>query len=251
MKKLFLLCLMLLLPSLAHAVSATYVAGCVNEIGGAGATVTCNYTTSQASGSLLVIALKKDNTASDPLTFTASVTGATGTCNQVGTLSTQGILYSTAYAACLLTGAGTPVISVTWIGSTSDTFLSIVSGSYTATSGFTSSTADVFTASVNATSTSCITGTSAATVNANELVVFTCDNWNTAQTYGTTPTGYSANRTASSRNTTGWFDKSVTATGTQSGTATILSDVSVGAVMSFQLNSGGGAAATRGKAVIF
>jgi hypothetical protein len=104
---------------------------------------------------------------------------------------------------------------------------------------------------VNATSTTCTSGTSSTTVNPNELVVFLCENWNSAQTYGVAPSGYSANRTASSRNTTGWWDKSITATGVQATSTTIVSDVSVGTILTFQLNAGGAAAAPRGKAVIF
>jgi hypothetical protein len=247
MRKLLLI-LPLLLTPFAHAASATYVTGCVNNISGA-MSITCTYSTSQSVGTLLVIAAKKDNTGGDTLTFAASVTGATATCTSSGNVKTQGILFSTTWAACLVTGAGTPVITGTWTGATSDSFLSMESGAYTATAGFASASTDVLAPSINATSTTCASG-SGTTVYPNELVVFVCENWNAAQTYGVAPTGYSANRTTSSRNTTGWWDKSITSTGAQSTSTTIVSDVSIGTILTFQMNAGS-TAAPRGKAVIF
>jgi hypothetical protein len=250
MRKLITLFLMLLVAPLAHAVSATYVTGCVNQIASSGQSVTCTYATSQAVGTLLVISSKHDNTAGDALTFAATVAGATASCTSSGNVQTQTGLFTSTWAACLVTGAGTPVITGTWAGATTDGFISIESGSYTATSGFVSATVDKIAPSVNATSTTCSSGTTGVTTNPNELVVFTCDNWNAAQTYGVAPSGFSANRSASSRNTTGWWDKSITATGTQSASTTIVSDVSIGTVLTFQLNSGA-SASTRGKAVMF
>jgi hypothetical protein len=249
MRKLILI-LPLLFTPFAHAVTATYVTGCTNNTSSTGQTLTCTYATSQPVGTLLVIAAKHSNTTNDTLSFAVSVTGATATCTSTGNVQTQGIVYSTTWAACLVTGAGTPVISGTWTGASADNFLSIESGAYTATAGFTSATVDKIAPSVNATSTTCNSGTTATTVNPNELVVFVCDNWNASQTYAVAPTGYSANRTLSSRNTTGWWDKSVTSTGTQSASTTIVSDVSIGTVLTFQMNSGS-TAAPRGKAVIF
>lgn len=250
MRKLIVLMPLLFLTPLAHAVSATYVNGCVNNISGSGQTITCTYTASQAVGSLLVVAVKHDNTAADTPTFAATVSGATASCTSTGNVQTQAGLFSTTWAACLVTSAGTPVITGTWTGATTDAFLSIESGSYTATAGFTSATTDQIAPSVNATSTTCASGTSGTTVNPNKLVVFVCENWNAGQTYGVAPSGYSANRTASSRNTTGWWDKSITSTGTQSTSTTIVSDVSIGTILTFQLNAGS-SVSVRGKAVIF
>lgn len=248
MRKILLLLTSLLLTPFACAVSATYATGCVNNIASSGQSITCTYTASQPVGTLLVIASKHDNPGGT-LTFTAAVTGATASCTSTGNVQTQTGLFSTTWAACLVTVAGTPVITGVWAGASTDLFLGIESGSYTATAGFTSATTDQIAPSVNATSTTCSSGTSGTTVNANELVVFLCENWNTAQTYLVAPSGYSSNRTVSSRNTTGWWDKSITSTGTQSTSTTILSDISIGTILTFQLNPG--AAAPRGKAVMF
>jgi hypothetical protein len=241
MKKIRLLLLLpLFTPLLVRAQTATYVSGCTANETNAGMSISCLYPSSQASGSLLVINSKKDNTVPDPITslsVTATLSGVTGTCAQVGNVTNSSNVYTTAFAACLTSSAGTPTVTLTWNGATTDAFVDLASGSYTATNGFPSYTIDRFVSQSNTAGSTADSGTTATTTSANELVVFVSDNWNTAQTYPTAPTSYSSNRTLSSRNTTGWFDKSVSTIGTQSGSVAINNDVSVAAVLTFPLTS--------------
>ena len=77
-----------------------------------------------------------------------------------------------------------------------------------------------------------LTGTTAATSNPNDLIVAVCDNYNVQESWDTLP-GFTS-RPASSTSTTGWYDTTVTSTGTQTANIPLSSsDVGAGMIAAF------------------
>jgi hypothetical protein len=134
--------------------------------------------------------------------------------------------------ACIVTtpGAASPV--VTWFGSDA-AFTDIKVGTYHTTTSWAPNFVDkVATNVATESSTRCSTGTIAATTNADDLIVATCDNFNAAQTWE--PLDGFTLRANSSRNTTGWYDTRVSSNGTQTATIPLSSsDLGVGMIAAF------------------
>jgi hypothetical protein len=151
---------------------------------------------------------------------------------------------------CIITtgGANTPV--ATWTLTTAS-FTDVMAAVYHTTGTWNSTFIDQSAISLNNTSTTtCPTGTTAATTNAHDLLVAICLNFNVGETWGAL-SGYT-NRAGSSRNTSAWYDSTTSTTGTQSTTIPLSStDFSLGMIAAFASSGGGGGSAPRSKAVIF
>jgi hypothetical protein len=121
---------------------------------------------------------------------------------------------------------------ITWFGA-DGAFTDIKVGTYHARTSWAPNFVDrVATNVATESSTRCPTGTIAATANVDDLVVATCDNFNAAQTWG--PLNGFTSRTGSSRNTAGWYDATVSSTGTQTATIPLsFSDLGVGMIAAF------------------
>jgi hypothetical protein len=245
MRRLFLL-LLVSLPSFA---SIGYVHGCVNSA--SAASVTCAITGGITSGNLLVVMSKTQVISSTNPVATISVSSSSGvSCTwsvvQSPQVNSNGA-YNTAEYYCVAPSTGAETVQVSWTGTgaPSSPFTDIAIAEYNSTTGWQSPALDVeaSTVTINGGSVSCSTGTTAATTNANDLVVATCGNWNAAQTYSGA-TGYTQ-RAGSERNTTAWFDKTVTSTGTQTAAITqSAQDGSIGIIAAFMTASGGGGGTT-------
>lgn len=248
-----LLTISLLLAPFAGAQTITYTgANCTGNASSAAASCTLN--ASGAVGDLLVIVSKSSsatNSVTAALTFSATSSCSSPTQVVAPTWqSNGGAHFSATMFACVITTAGANVPVVTWTG-VDGTFTDIAVATYHTTTSWKSTFTDQTATNIAATSTaSCPTGTTSTTNNATDLVLALCTNFNAGQTWGTL-SGYT-NRANSSRNTTGWYDTSVTVTGAQSATVPLsASDYGLGMIVAFASNSGGAASLGRGQAVIF
>ena len=210
----------------------TYVQGCVGNASGASAT--CAMPGNVTAGNLLVVTSKTDGVSVTAFTATSSA-GVTCTWTSAGVAQHTVSNFAGGMAYCVVPSTGAQTVQVTATGG-SGSFTDIAVAEYSSSSGWAASPLDVFTSSVNtASSTSCPSGTTSATTNANDLVFGACMTWNAGQTWGAV-SGFT-NRAASSRNTTGAYDKTVTSTGTQSFTGVLsASDISIGFVAAFKAN---------------
>ena len=140
--------------------------------------------------------------------------------------------FVTTMFACVVTTPGSASPVVTWFGSDA-AFTDIKVATYHTTTSWAPNFVDkVATNVATESSTRCPTGTIAATTNAGDLIVATCDNFNAAQTWE--PLNGFALRTNSSRNTTGWYDTTVSSTATQTATIPLSStDLGVGMIAAF------------------
>jgi hypothetical protein len=205
------------------------------------ATANCTAAAASAFGELMIVISKTasvSSSATAALTFTgtAPCTSKIQAITPASTFQSNGSgHFVVSVYACLVNTATTIHPVITWTGG-SGSFTDISLLTYSANFTWNSATADKTVVSLNNTaSTSCATGTTAATVGSNDLVLAFCENFNAGQTWGTT-TGYT-NRTANERNTLGWYDKVVTTTGTQSATIPLsASDVSVGMIVAYKSN---------------
>lgn len=209
----------------------TRVQACVNSA--VSATVNCVMGSNIASGNLLVVTSKTGSATVATPVITSSA-GVACTWNTVATSTNVLAAFTGTLGYCNIPSGGAETVTLTWSGPVG-TFTDIAVAEYHTTNTWVSPALDVSANLVNSTpSTTCSSGTSGATSNANDLVVGLCECFNSAQTWGAA-TGYT-NYAAASRNTTGWYDKVVTSTGTQSFSTTIISDISWGIVAAFKSN---------------
>lgn len=204
-------------------------------------TATCTLAASAAVGDLLIIKSKSSGTASG--TNTIAITyGGTAACTAAQVIApTQqtngGASFVVAESGCIVTAAGAAAPIVTWVGTfIGGTFVDIEAFTVHTTNTWKTTFVDqVATNVVATTSTSCPTGTTAATTTATDFIFATCDVFNAAQTWGTLAgfTQYAA----ASRNTAGAYYKSVSSTGTQTATVPLsATDFGVGMIAAFASN---------------
>lgn len=212
-----------------------------SNVGSASATstgITIPGTTfSGTSGSLVLLTSQAGTTAASA-TVVFTLSGATCSASSLTTAGTYVTgVFQRAIGWCLLSNSATVTPSVTWTG-TGVTFTALTETMFTSTSGFNASPLDqsINTAFSATAGTSCASGNTSATTNANDLVVGVAFNFNTSQTYPTPgSTGYTA-ITASSRDSIAVQYKNVSATGVQSFTIAISSDVWACSVYAFKMN---------------
>lgn len=211
--------------------TSTYIQGCVEDA--SAATTNCTTGSDVTAGNLLVVASK---TGSQGLPVSYTITGAGCTWSQLTIIAdATGEDMATNIGYCIVPTTTTGTITVTWAGGGLDsTFTDIAVAEYSGSAGWNATPLDQSVETATATSTSCPSGTTSATTNADDLVVGVAFNFNQAQTYGAVA-GYTF-RSASSRNTTGYYDKDVSSTGTQSITVPIASDICNGMLAAFKLN---------------
>ena len=153
------------------------------------ATASCALAASGAVGDLLVLASKSStvvNTATAAVSFsgTASCSSPTQVIAPQWQPNGSGH-FSAVLFACIITTAGATTPAVTWTGG-DGSFTDIVAGTYHTTASWKSTFVDKSASNIVVTaSTGCPTGTTAATTNANDLIVATCNNFNVAETWGT------------------------------------------------------------------
>jgi len=202
-------------------------------------TASCTLVAPASAGDLEVITSKSSsNTASVTAVLTFSDTVSCSTPKQVispGAATWQtngGGHFIITMFACIVSSAGAASPVVTWFG-TDATFTDIKVATYhTATSWASHLVDKVATNKETTSSTSCSTGTTAATANPNDLIVAVCDNYNVQESWDTL-SGFTS-RPASSTSTSGWYDTTVSSTGTQ--TANIpfsSSDAGAGMIVAF------------------
>jgi hypothetical protein len=249
MKKVLLL-MVLLSARLAHA---TYVQGVVNSASAAAVTAPAITVT---SGDVIVVASKSQASATGS-TVVVSSTGVTctwqfATDTQAPNNPSWDTTFSSTVAYCLVASGGSMTITATWTITAGGGFTDIGVAEESPGTGFVFSGPflqdQISSFNPGGAVTTCTSGTTAATTNANDLLIGVCVNFNTAQTYGAA-TGFTL-RSASSRNTLGFYDATVSATGAQTFTTTVASDVSQGWVLALKLTPTGGVA-TRGKGMIY
>jgi hypothetical protein len=214
-----------------------YVQGCVNS-SGTGA-VTCAMGSSIKTGDLLVVTTKGDF----PTLSVTTSAGVSCTWNQIFgqtlfTIASDGSAANVAQYYCNVPSTGAETVIASWSGAGSSygaNFADIEVTEYSNASGFVLGGLDRTSSAVinDPGGSTCSTGTTGTLTQANELVIATCNTWNSAQTWGAVA-GYT-NRATSSRNTSGWYDKSVSSTSGVSWSKTITSDDSVGFIATFKL----------------
>lgn len=202
------------------------------------ATANCTLGASGAVGDLLIVRSKTASTLSAFVTFTFSVTASCATLTPIVAETFQtngGGQFTVAEVGCIITtgGANTPI--ATWAGGTAS-FTDIEAFTVHTTNTWKTSFVDQAASNIGATtSTSCTTGTTSATTNANDFILATCDVFNAGQTWGTLAgfTQYAA----ASRNTAGIYYQSVTSTGTQTATVPLsATDFGVGMIAALASN---------------
>jgi hypothetical protein len=205
-------------------------------------TASCTLAAAAAVGDLEVITSKSASTTPSVtavLTFSGTASCPKGTqviAPGAATWQSNGAgHFVTTMFACIVTTAGAASPVVTWFG-TDGTFTDIKVATYHPVTSWASEFVDKAATHVAATSSkSCPMGTTAATANAKDLIVAVCDNFNVAETWGAL-TGFT-NRSASSTNTTGWYDTTVSSTGAQTATIPLSSDDhGVGMIAAFAAN---------------
>lgn len=208
---------------------------------GTGVANTATCTLTPAVGDLLIIKSKSAGTASG--TNTIAVTyGGTAACTATQVIApvqqtNGGASFVVAESGCIVTAAGAAAPIVTWVGTfIGGTFVDIEAFTVHTTNTWKATFVDQVATNVGATtSTSCPTGTTAATTTATDFIFATCDVFNAAQTWGTLAgfTQYAA----ASRNTAGAYYKSVSSTGTQTTTVPLsATDFGIGMVAAFASN---------------
>lgn len=214
------------------APTITYVTANCPTCVGTGSTTASATPTTLVIGDLMVVTSK---TQSTPSTSTVAFTSSACTFTPVFATAIWHTTnsFSTRIAYCVVATGGSNAVTATWTGG-DGTFTDIAIGVYHTTNSW--STLDQSASAIQGTTGStCPTGTTAATTNANDVVIGISQNFDNAQTWGALA-GYT-NRVNSSRNTVGWYDKFVTSTGTQ--TATIPLSVGnncIGMIVAFKSN---------------
>ena len=229
----------LLLASGGGGATISYAgAACVGNASAASGS--CTMGASGAIGDLLIVISKTSATSSTPtaaMTFsgTASCVSPTQVIAPIWQSNGTGGHFIAAMFGCIITTAGARSPVVTWVGA-DGTFTDIAVATYHTSTSWKSTFVDRTATNIAATSsTSCPTGTTAATTNAADLIVAVCMNFNVAETWGSLA-GFT-NRASSSRNTSGWYDKSVSATGTQTATVPLsAADFGLGMIAAFASN---------------
>ncbi len=225
------------LGTTASGPTISSVQGCVNSASSS-LTATCAMGSSITSGNLLVVTSKTENTTG---TGTISVTSSSGvSCTWVQAVGSipvsSGSGFNTAMYTCNIPSTGAETIQVTWSGTTGPNFTDIAVTEYQTSTSWKATVLDQSQFAYGSTSTtSCATGTTSATTNANDLIIAISQNFNSAETWGSLA-GWT-NRAASSRNTTGWYDQVVTSTGAQSATIPFsAADTCTGMIAAFASN---------------
>jgi hypothetical protein len=227
-------------PSSSGAI-ATFAAGAV---GSAASTAATAPGVTVSSGQLVVVVSKSQSSA---LGGTVVISSTGVTCPGSWIFPTNVVTapinptwistFSTAVAYCVMTSGGTLTATATWSGLTASGFTDIDVAVFTPGGGktFTGTILDQvsFNGNTGAAGTTCASGTTATTTNSTDLVVGVCHNFNTAQTY-TAASGYTLLPTAS-RNTTSLQFLLTAATGTQTFSTTVVSDIVQGWVVAVKL----------------
>jgi hypothetical protein len=221
----------------------SYVRGCVNSSTSPATSVTCAIAGGVTAGNLLVVSAKVENHSG---TATPTVTTSSGVSLNlvpvVWPFDIGALTFNSTIWAAVIPSTGAETISVSWAGTTSAGFNDVTTGEYhtTAYGGWIAPRPDrsLLQRNDGGAASSCPTGTTLATNNSYDLVVAVSENFNVGETWGSL-SGFT-NEAASSRNTVGWYDKSVTATGTQTASIPFSgADTCVGMIAGFE--SAGGA----------
>jgi hypothetical protein len=142
--------------------------------------------------------------------------------------------FITSASGCIITATGTNTPVATWTG-TDGSFTDIEAFTISTTSTWKSTFLDTVLAAKATTSTTACPATAITTTNANDFVVAVCQVFNAGQTWGTL-SGYT-NAATASRNTTGIYYKSVSATGSQTATVPLsAADYGLSFIISFASN---------------
>lgn len=202
----------------------------------------CSNTAAPQVGDLLFLVSYADGSTLSGVSTAPGFTSTTlcsGGWTQIGSYQLQSNgtgKFVTASFYCVVTTANTTSVQAVWTGA-GTTFGGISLSDYTSTTGFAGSPVDgtpgVAVASTS--TTGCPTGT-VTTSNSADLLIATCTNFNTGQTWGLLP-GWT-NEGASSRNTLGIYDSLQTSSGAQSTTVPLsVADYGVGQIFAFKLNT--------------
>lgn len=249
MLKTFLLSLLLFLsqiripgPGGFETVSAggptvTYIGGCVNSA--AALTVNCTASPNSTAGNILVAVSKTQNSSGTAVPTFVSNSGPI--CNWVQAVPPTPIGTGNGYNAtvytCILPTSAAENVKITWTGQSGGTFTDISVSEWHSTATWNSTLLDRAMFTQHATSTtSCGSGTTPTTQNANDLLVGICENFNNAETWGTL-SGWT-NRATSSRNTTGIYSQTATTKATQAVTIPLsAADMSGGFLIALQASN--------------
>jgi hypothetical protein len=212
----------------------TYVQGGTPATG-ATTTVACSTAGSVTSGDLVIVTSKEG----DPGTPTIGLSSTSGpSITWTKSTEVKSVIgnFSSDVAWGIAPTSGTETVTATWAGGSAPFFVDCSLAVMHSTSGWQSTPLDVqvSAASVTGTNTTCTPGTTATTTNANDLVVGVCFNFSMAQSYGAV-SGYTF-QSASSRNTTAFYWKQATTTGTQTISVPITSDEYTANLITFKPN---------------
>lgn len=240
MKSFGLIVGLLFYSSFSTAQTITFVQAAVNNAGGA--TVSKAMGSNITAGNLLVVRTKVENSIN---TTAASVVisttaGVSLTWNMVYTSTyiaySGGGSFTAAMAYAIIPSTGAQTVQAVWTNG-NNTFSDISIAEYSSSTGWQASALDTSSFQTSGTTvntgTSCDTGSTGALSQAVELVIATCETWNSVQTWTSPPAGYT-NRATATRNTDGWIDKTTSATTATSATFTIANDAWIGHIATFK-----------------
>lgn len=208
---------------------------CINSTSSSNA-ISCPFGASGAVGDLAIFKSKVGfvgGTQTPTWTFSGTSSCTPTTVVAPVTQSNGGGTFIETISACIITTAGANTPLITW---TAGSFVDIEAFTVHTTNTWKTVFVDQTQNNIQATtSTSCPTGTTAATTTANDFILATCDVFNVGQTWGALAgfTQYAA----ASRNTAGTYYKVVTSTGTQTATIPLsTTDFGVGVIVAFASN---------------
>lgn len=214
--------------------TVTYVQGGTPATG-ASNVVACSTTASVASGDIVITMSKEGNTGTGGTVAFVSTAGPTITFTTSTALWNSGGNYNANVGWGVAPTAGTETVTTTWTGGTANGFVDCSLAVLHSTTGWQATPLDVQISAMSTIgTTSCLPGTTATTTNARDLVVAACFNFNAGQTY-TAVSGYTF-QSASSRNTTAFYWKQATTTGTQTISIPITSDDFIAFLITFKPN---------------
>lgn len=206
---------------------------------GSAATVGASCTLGAAGvvGDLLIVRSKTGSAAAATVAYSFSGTSSCTltTVNPAAFQATGANNFTVASAGCIITTAGATTPVATWTGSGAF-FTDIEAFTIHTTNTWKTTFVDQVATNIGTVaSTSCPTGTTAATTTSNDFILAACDVFAVGQTWGALAgfTQYAA----ASRNTAGIYYQTVTSTGTQTATVPLSgSDIGVGMIAAFASN---------------
>lgn len=225
-------------PASGGAPTSSPSAGNVGSAAADNTGTTIPGTTFAGTSGTLVFLASQSGTSATGNTVIFTLTGATCSASSLTTVGSSVVPgFQDAVGWCLLSNTATVTPTVTWAGTGVGSFTDLAVAKFTSTSGFQASPLDqsINTAFSTTPGTSCASGNTSATTNANDLVVGVAFNFNAAQTYPNGTTGYTT-IPASSRNSLSIQYKNVSTTGVQSFTVAIASDIWACGVFAFKMN---------------